>query len=199
MQGILPGTPPTDQVPVGGALAADWTSANRIEMTVPQTSPYTIRRAVPADAPTLVEFNRALARETERIELDLSRVVPGVAAVLQDERRGRYFVACIGEEIVGQVMHTWEWSDWRNGHIWWLQSVYIAPEHRGRGVFRQLWGHLCELAAAEPDVVGLRLYVEDGNHAAQETYRRLGMDEAGYVVMERLFCPSPAPLPNGLP
>ena len=84
-------------------------------------------------------------------------------------------------------MHTWEWSDWRNGNVWWLQSVYVDPDYRNRGVFRLLYEHLRGLAATDPGVVGLRLYVERENERALDVYRRLGMDDAGYLVMEEMF------------
>lgn len=135
----------------------------------------------------IVDFNRALARESEDRELDPAKIGPGVVAVLADGTRGRYFVASFGEEIVGQLMHTWEWSDWRNGEIWWVQSVYVHPEHRGRGVFRMLWNHVRGLAREQANVVGLRLYVEHRNGTAQDAYRKLGLRDAGYIVMEELF------------
>jgi len=145
-----------------------------------------IRAATAADWPTIAEFNDRLALESEDKQLDRPTLEAGVRALLSDPRRGRYFLACAGEEIVGQLMHTYEWSDWRNGEIWWLQSVYVHTEYRRRGVFRRLYQHLTDLAAAEPDVVGLRLYVETQNVRAQRTYRDLGMSEAGYFVLERM-------------
>lgn len=152
-------------------------------------SPSTIhvRDAAPADGDVIVEYNRRLAEETEGMHLARERIVPGVDAVLADPRKGRYYLACAGGEIVGQVMITYEWSDWRNGWIWWLQSVYVAAGHRRRGVFRRLFEHVQQRAEAEPDVVGLRLYVENGNARAQETYVNLGMRPAGYHVLERMF------------
>lgn len=113
----------------------------------------------------------------------------GVAALLADPRKGRYFVACVEGRVVGQLMHTFEWSDWRNGDIWWLQSVYVAPEFRRRGVFQRLFKRLLQEAEADSGVVGVRLYVEEDNHRAQEAYRRMGLREAGYRVMERMFGP----------
>ena len=152
-----------------------------------------IRAACFADWPTIAQFNCLLAAESEGKQLDRALIEPGVQAVLQDDRRGRYFVACIGDRIVGQLMHTWEWSDWRNGDIWWLQSVYVLPEFRRQGVFRRLYEHLSQLAEISPQVIGLRLYVEQDNARAQATYQQLGMQLAGYVVMERLqvsVCPT---------
>ena len=146
-----------------------------------------IRRAISADWEVLVRNNCRLADETEGKRLDPARIVPGVQAVLADERKGRYFVACREQRIVGQLMHTWEWSDWRNGEIWWLQSVYVEPEFRRQGVFRALYSHLVELSRDNPDVVGCRLYVETANRPAQDTYSAVGMRPGGYLVMEQMF------------
>ncbi|MFV0444514.1 MAG: GNAT family N-acetyltransferase [Planctomycetaceae bacterium] len=143
-----------------------------------------IRPACGDDAATIVDFNCRLAWETEQKQLDREVVARGVAAVLADPRKARYFVACDGDRPVGQLMHTWEWSDWRNGDIWWLQSVYVHPDYRGRGVFRQLFEHLRQQAEVDPAVVGLRLYVEQDNTTAQEVYTRLGMSAPGYRVLE---------------
>lgn len=147
----------------------------------------TIRPATEADWETIVDFNCRLADETENKRLDPAIIGPGVRAVLADDTKGRYFVACDDTRIVGQLMHTFEWSDWRNGWIWWLQSVYVDADYRRRGVFRQLNQHLADLAEADPGVVGLRLYVENENERAHHTYEQIGMDRAGYFVMERLF------------
>jgi ribosomal protein S18 acetylase RimI-like enzyme len=151
------------------------------------TMPLVLRRAVPADAPVIVEYNRRLAEETEGKALDPLVLAAGVAAGLADARKALYFVAEDGGEVVGQLMLTTEWSDWRNGWVWWIQSVYVEPEARRRGVFRALYEHIHATARREPDVVGLRLYVEQDNGAAQQTYARLGMDRTGYLVFER--CP----------
>lgn len=150
-------------------------------------SEITIRAGKPDDWPTIADFNCRLAMETENKSLDRAVVEPGVRAVLADPAKGRYLVACAGERIVGQVMHTREWSDWRNGDIWWLQSVYIHPEFRRRGVFRRLYQQLQTEAETDPQVVGLRLYVETENDNAHKTYRGLGMSPCGYFVMERMF------------
>jgi len=146
-----------------------------------------IRPACLDDWPTIVEFNCRLAEESEDTTLDTGDVEPGVRRLLEDPAKGRYFVACDGEQIVGQLMHTREWSDWRNGDIWWLQSVYIHPDYRRRGVFRRLFEALFAEADADPNVVGLRLYVEADNAPAHATYERFGLNRAGYFVMQRLF------------
>ena len=146
---------------------------------------FDVRLALSDDWETIVDFNCRLAEETENMQLDPATVRAGVEAVLADPHKGRYFVACVGQNVVGQMMHTWEWSDWRNGEIWWLQSVFVAPQYRRQGVFRRLYQHLLDEAVADPNVVGLRLYVERENQPAHATYRGLGMQETDYLVMER--------------
>lgn len=146
-----------------------------------------VRDATSADIETIVAFNRDMARETEDKDLALEVLRPGVRAVIDNPTLGRYFVACDGDEVVGQLMITTEWSDWRNGQIWWIQSVYVRPEHRRRGVFRSLYRHVEEVARATPGVVGLRLYVEQNNAVAHRVYEGLGMHSAGYVVFERMW------------
>jgi GNAT superfamily N-acetyltransferase len=148
--------------------------------------PPTIRRAGPTDAATVIDFNQRLARETEGKTLDPAVLAAGVAASLADpEVKGPYFLAVEGDAVLGQVGVTFEWSDWRNGWFWWLQSVYVVPEARGRGVFRALYEHVAGLARRDPQVTGLRLYVERDNRAAQQTYRRLGMEASAYLLFER--------------
>jgi ribosomal protein S18 acetylase RimI-like enzyme len=145
-----------------------------------------IRRATPADAAVVVEFNRLLAEESEGLTLDGGLLTAGVAAGLADRSKAGYFLAEENGLVLGQTMTTTEWSDWRNGWIWWIQSVYVRPEARRRGVFRALFEHVARLAREDPTVIGLRLYVERNNQAAQETYRSLGMEPTGYVVFERI-------------
>ena len=147
--------------------------------------PLSIRRAGPADAAVVIEFNCLLAQESEGKTLDAAVVGRGVAAGLADPRKSVYFLAEEDGATVGQIMYTTEWSDWRNGWFWWIQSVYVRQEARQRGVFRALYEHVYEAARADGRVIGLRLYVERANHTAQETYRRLGMEAAGYLVFER--------------
>jgi ribosomal protein S18 acetylase RimI-like enzyme len=149
--------------------------------------PLTLRRATPADAAVIAEFNRRLAQETEDKTLDDATLSAGVAAVLADPLRGLYFVAERDDAVVGQLMITTEWSDWRNGWIWWIQSVYVRHDARRQGVFRALYQHVESAARADPQVVGLRLYVEHDNHTAQQTYLGMGMERTGYLVLER--CP----------
>jgi ribosomal protein S18 acetylase RimI-like enzyme len=147
--------------------------------------PLCIRQAGPADATVVVEFNRLLAEESEGKVLDPGQLGPGVAAVLADPVKGLYFLAEDEGLIVGQIGLTFEFSDWRNGWFWWIQSVYVRPEARRRGVFRTLYRHVQRMAQQDPGVVGLRLYVEEANVAAQETYLNLGMTRTGYFVLEK--------------
>jgi ribosomal protein S18 acetylase RimI-like enzyme len=148
-----------------------------------------VRQAGPQDEEVIVDFNCRLASESENKQLDRPTVQIGVRNLLANSHHGRYFVASLGGRIVGQMMHTFEWSDWRNGEIWWLQSVYVHPDFRRQGVFRRLIEHIQSEAATSPQVVGLRLYVEEHNTVAQATYERLGLRAAGYVVMQALKTP----------
>ena len=150
----------------------------------PVTSP---RIAVAGDAATLAGFNQAMALETESKSLSMETLLPGVEAVLRDPRHGFYLVAEAGSEIAGALLVTYEWSDWRNGRIWWIQSVYVRPAHRRRGVYRALHESVRERARAAGDVVGIRLYVERENAAAQRTYAAIGMTETPYRVYEEMF------------
>ena len=142
------------------------------------------RNAAAADVERLVAFNCAMARETEARELEVAVVRQGVCAVLADPGRGFYVVAEIGAAVVGALMVTFEWSDWRNGNFLWIQSVYVRPEFRGRGVYRRLYDHVRADARARGDVCGFRLYVEAGNEPAQHVYAALGMRDSGYLVFE---------------
>ncbi|MHB8678529.1 MAG: GNAT family N-acetyltransferase [Rudaea sp.] len=139
-----------------------------------------IRAARADDLETLTAFNAAMARETEDKTLDPILLRAGVARVLVEPARGFYLVAEVDAAVVGCLMVTFEWSDWRNGDWWWLQSVYIAPRYRRHGVFRALYAEVERCATERADVVGMRLYVEQGNVRAQRTYAALGMHEDQY-------------------
>ncbi|QDH71419.1 GNAT family N-acetyltransferase [Marilutibacter alkalisoli] len=152
-----------------------------------------IRDAHAADAPLLAQWAAAMAWETEHKRLDPATVLAGVTAGIADPGKARYLMAMhdaplAGDEMIavpaGTLMLTREWSDWRNGEWWWIQSVYVAPEYRRQGVFAALYRHVEAQARATAGVVGLRLYVERENEKAQHTYRALGMDDAGYRVFE---------------
>lgn len=144
----------------------------------------TIREACADDWAVLADYNAAMALETENLRLDRTVLEAGVRAALADKSKARYFVAEVAGRVAGQLMITYEWSDWRNGNIWWIQSVYVAPAHRRGGVFRALYRHVQEIARAT-GVPALRLYVETTNAAAQRTYQSLGMSSSHYVLMEQ--------------
>jgi ribosomal protein S18 acetylase RimI-like enzyme len=143
-----------------------------------------IRRAAAADAEVIAGYNAAMALETEHIELQRERLLAGVRAVLADAGKGFYLVAESGGAIAGQMMITYEWSDWRNGVFWWIQSVYVEPAWRRRGIFRSLYRHALDEARAAGNVCGLRLYVEAANAAARRTYEELGMNKTVYEMFE---------------
>ena len=146
-----------------------------------------IRPATRADANVVAEFNRRLAFETEGKVLDPTVLSSGVIAMLSDVNKGRYFVVEIDGRVVGQLGITLEWSDWRNGNVWWIQSVYVDADARRHGVFRKLYEHVATAARTDENVVGIRLYVEHDNKVAQETYRKMGMVMTPYHVMEEMF------------
>ena len=146
-----------------------------------------IRKARTSDAAIIAEFNRKLAWETEKLRLIPSVVDRGVRALLKDAAKGTYFLAEEGDVVVGQLLITYEWSDWRNGNFWWLQSVYVANEFRQSGMFRALFHHVQKLARSRRDVCGLRLYVEKNNHRAHRAYERLAMKYTHYEMYETSF------------
>jgi len=143
-----------------------------------------IREAILADGSVIADFNVELARESEGLELNAARVQAGVAALLKDPTKGAYYVAEAEGSVVGQTMITCEWSDWRNGNMWWIQSVYVKPEFRRAGIFRALFNHLRNLARARQDVYCIRLYVHADNVRAQQSYERLGMNRTHYQIYE---------------
>lgn len=142
-----------------------------------------IREATPQDAALIAQFNQKMARETEGRELPDEIIQPGVRAVLEDKNKGFYLVAEEGEKVMGGLMITYEWSDWRNGPMWWFQSVFVVPEARGKGVFKQMYHHVMALAK-QNGVKELRLYVEKENERAQAVYEKLGMTESHYYMYE---------------
>ncbi len=143
-----------------------------------------IRKALIADAGAMVDFNQKMAFETEGKHLDPDTLRAGVNAVFSDGRKGFYVVAEDDGKIVGGLMVTFEWSDWRNGWFWWIQSVYIVPEARGRGVYRLLYDFVKAEAQVPGNVCGFRLYVEQENTNAQKVYEKLGMKRPGYLMYE---------------
>lgn len=143
----------------------------------------TIRRATLADLPTIVQFNLGLAWETEGKRLAETTLQHGVRAVLTDPGKGFYTLAEHAGQPLGQTLITTEWSDWRNGYFWWLQSVFVQKDARRHGVFRALFQHLQAAAEADPTVVGFRLYVEKANSRGRQTYHSLGFTDEGYDLM----------------
>ena len=143
-----------------------------------------IRKAIKSDVSTLAKNNQALAKETENINLKLDTIMSGVSNAL-DREDCHYFIAESNEIVVGQTLITYEWSDWRNGLIWWMQSVYVLTNYRRQGVFRTLFNHIEKLARKNPKVKALRLYVIQNNHSGIKTYENLGMNDSGYIVFEK--------------
>lgn len=152
-------------------------------------APVSIRPARVTDAAIIARFNREMALETEQRKLSPQRVLRGVQALLSDPAKGTYYMAESGGEVVGQLLITYEWSDWRNGNFWWIQSVFVAPAHRGRGVFKALHAHVEQLARNRKDVCGLRLYVDAHNTQAKGVYARLGLKATHYELWETDFVP----------
>ena len=142
------------------------------------------RDALPSDHPHIVRFQIAMARETEDFDLDPEICAKGVGAVLEDSSLGRYFIAEEEGRIAGCLMITYEWSDWRNGMVWWIQSVYVDPDFRRRGIYAGLYDHVRKLVDANEALRGIRLYVDKRNVSAQEVYRRLGMNGEHYATFE---------------
>ena len=146
-----------------------------------------VRQAATSDLEQIVSFNIDLAKETEGRQLDRATLTAGVNSVLTDVAKGTYLVATDDENtVIGQLMITTEWSDWRNGMIWWLQSVYVQASARRQCVFTALVNEVARLAALNPEVCGIRLYIEKDNQAARSTYEAAGFKAPGYDVMERL-------------
>lgn len=144
------------------------------------------RIAEKTDAPAIIEFNKAMALETEAKTLDPELITAGVHSLFEKPELGFYLVAGAGGEVVGSLMITKEWSDWRNGLFWWIQSVYVVPEFRRKGVYRSMYQYVQEMAKSDDEICGFRLYVEKENSVAQKTYRNLGMEETRYKLFEQM-------------
>lgn len=147
----------------------------------------TIRRATVEDAETIAGFNEAMAAETEGKTLDADTVRAGVRAVFEQDRGAFYLVAERDDEVVGSLMITTEWSDWRNADIWWIQSVYVRPEARRSGVYSALHKAVRRQAEEASDVCGLRLYVDTENTGAQQAYLAMGMSRPSYEMYEEML------------
>jgi GNAT superfamily N-acetyltransferase len=146
----------------------------------------TIRHAERRDIAVIAEWNVAMAWETEQKRLDIHVLTRGVTAVFDESRRGFYLIAELDGCPAGCLLVTYEWSDWRNGDFWWIQSVYVAAEARRSGVFRAMHAAVVQ-RAADAGAVGLRLYVETENKRAQGTYQKLGMDPCHYLMYEQMI------------
>ncbi len=142
------------------------------------------RQATPEDVSVIVDFQLAMALETEELALDRVVCSAGVQAVFDDPSRGRYFLAQSEGTVVASLMITYEWSDWRNGNVWWIQSVYVRPSFRGQRVYAGLYEHIQRLVQADDGIRGIRLYVDRRNVSAQTVYTRLGMNGEHYQVFE---------------
>ena len=145
---------------------------------------FNIRQAEVDDGETITKFNAAMALESEGISLNRATLRAGVDAALGDETKAFYLLAEADGEPVGQLMVTTEWSDWRNGWIWWIQSVYVKPEARRQGVYRRLYERLTDMAGERDDIRGMRLYVMRNNRVAKRTYEALGMSHSEYDLYE---------------
>ena len=143
-----------------------------------------IRQANISDSDSIVDFQLSMAQETEQLELDKPTVVKGVAAVMADSSKGIYYVAEINGQVVGSLLTTFEWSDWRNGMVLWIQSVYVLPEHRKKSVFSALYRHIREKVTQSTELRGIRLYADKTNIAAHSVYEHLGMSAEHYQMFE---------------
>jgi ribosomal protein S18 acetylase RimI-like enzyme len=143
-----------------------------------------IRKGQTTDLQALVNFNQAMALETENLQLDRDTLTLGVSTLLDHPEKGCYLVAELGGEIVGSLMVTFEWSDWRAKNYFWIQSVYIRPENRRQGIYGKLYQAVKDLAEAQGGAASFRLYVENENISAQKTYEALGMEQSYYLMYE---------------
>lgn len=145
-----------------------------------------VRKANKEDISQIVRFQLAMARETEGIELDPSTVKKGVSAVLEDSSKGHYYLVEREEEIIGSLLTTYEWSDWKNGTIIWIQSVYVLPAQRRKGVYSKMYLHIKNQVLNSKEFNGIRLYADKNNKPAHKTYQKLGMNKDHYVTFEWL-------------
>ena len=143
-----------------------------------------IRKGEIKDIDVIAKYNIAMALETENKVLDDETITNGVSSIIRDKSKGQYWVMEIDSLLVGQLMVTYEWSDWRNGMMWWIQSGYVEPRYRRQGVYSSLYNNLVKMAKSDSGCCGIRLYVEKENSKAQDTYKSLGMKNAGYEIME---------------
>ena len=183
------------------SLVCQCSESRRVRLLILRHSllPYVIRITTRAanvsDTDIIARFNSQMAWETEQRRLDPECVRAGVRALLLDAAKGTYFLGEVAESgepfIAGQLLITYEWSDWRNGNFWWIQSVYVAKEFRGKGVFRALFNHVHTMAKARNDVCGLRLYMDAHNAGARRTYEQIGFELTNYEMFEMDFTRKP--------
>src|SRR5688572_9857248 len=144
----------------------------------------TIQKALPNHIDILIDFQQRLAYESEGVRLDASTLREGMEAMFDDPDKGVYYIARDGNEVVGCHMITYEWSDWRNGMVWWLQSVYVKESHRKKGIFKMMYDNVISMIKKDPSLIALRLYVDKSNERAMKVYSAMGMDGSHYTVYE---------------
>lgn len=145
-----------------------------------------VRKATTNDIKSIVDFQLKMATETEGIELNSEIVLKGVTAVVEDETKGQYYVTEINNKVVASLLTTFEWSDWRNGTILWIQSVYVLEEFRRKGVYRNMYSYIKDMVLNNPKLNGIRLYADKLNITAHNTYQKLGMNHDHYITFEWL-------------
>ena len=144
----------------------------------------TIQKALPNHIDILIDFQQRLAYESEGVRLDASTLREGMEAMFDDPAKGLYYIARDGNEVVGCHMITYEWSDWKNGMVWWLQSVYVKESHRKKGIFKMMYDNVVSMIKKDPSLIALRLYVDKSNERAMKVYSAMGMDGSHYTVYE---------------
>lgn len=145
-----------------------------------------IKQARRTDAELIIDFQHKMAKETENLELDKSLVGKGVKAVFDDPAKGVYYLADLNGEAAASLLITYEWSDWRNAWVWWIQSVYVLPEYRRQGIFQAMYRHITKLSESRSDVGGIRLYVDLTNTRARKVYENIGMNGDHYQLFEAM-------------
>ena len=148
-------------------------------MTLP-----TIRRATKKDIPYIIAFNQAMALETENVSLSLPVLTRGVETVFNDDSNGFYIVCEQNQQACACLMITYEWSDWRNGQFWWIQSVFVEKQYRNQGIYKKMYQFIKTLADNDKNICGIRLYVDGLNDSAKIVYNRLGMEQSNYQLFE---------------
>ena len=145
-----------------------------------------IREARKEDAGKIAAFQLEMALETENLQLDKNTVDLGVEQVFQDSSKGTYYIAEKSGQVIASLLTTYEWSDWRNGTVLWIQSVYVSPAFRRNGVYKKMYQHIQQLVDQAPELKGIRLYVDQTNNRAQQVYQKLGMTAEHYQLFEWL-------------